>query len=578
MSATAVMLLLVPLWPGILGLVALALHKRRLGGLFALTGALPALAVGIFAPIPQDVFYPWLLLGTRLGVDAADHLFLLFTAIVWLMASSFAFFWIQRRSKRERFFAFFLLAMSGNLGALVAQDMPSFYAFFALMSFAAYGLIAHDNTPGTQRAARVYIVLVVVGEAMLALAMILAAGALGTIDFAAVRSGLVALPNRDLIIACALLGFGIKAGVLLLHVWLPLAHPVAPVPASAVLSGTIIVTGLVGWLRFLPVGVMALPGWGGLLIAFGLGAAFYGALVGIDQHNPKVVLAYSSVSQMGIMTIGIGMMLLEPILSGPLSIAIAFFALHHGLAKSALFLGAGLERTRLDAARRRRLVIGLVLPSLALAGAPLTSGMLAKSALVVAEASLPEPWGTLLRWLLPFTSVITALLMARFLVLVSRGPEHPKGQVGRAPWIIWYVSLGLVLFLPWWLRPGTQLPWNLQTIIGSLWPLGLALATGLAAVWAWRRAGRPVIPEIPQGDVLLPLEHLLVVSRDLASSVSERARTAYAMMSRAADVERARAWALIQRTSRIEALLNRWEVAMVLAALLGVVLALVAMR
>jgi len=576
MSTVAIMLLLVPLWPGLLGVIALAPHKRRFGGVFAIAGALPALAVSISPPISQEVFYPWLFLGTRLGVDATDALFLLFTAIVWFVASSFAFAWMPRTPKRERFFAFFLLTMSGNLGALVAQDMLSFYAFFALMSFAAYGLIAHDNTTKTRRAARVYLVLVVIGEAALAVAMILAAGALGAFDFAAVRSGLEALPNRDLIITFALLGFGIKAGVLFLHVWLPLAHPVAPAPASAVLSGTVIITGLVGWLRFLPIGVLALPGWGGLLVAFGLAAAFYGALVGLDQHNPKVVLAYSSVSQMGIMTIGIGMILLEPTLSGSLSIAIAFFALHHGLAKSALFLGAGLEMTRLDAVRRRWLVIGLTLPSLALAGAPFTSGMLAKSALVVAESSVPEPWATVLRVLLPITSTITALLMARFLVLVFKGPVHPKERVGRAPWVIWGASLVLVLVLPWWLKPGTQLPWTIQSITGSLWPLGLALVTALIAVWAWRRAGRPVIPEIPQGDVLLPLEHLLAVAKDVASFVSECAGSAYALMSRAADAERVRAWALIQRTSRVEALLNRWEVAIVLAVLLGIGLALVA--
>ena len=234
MSATAIMLLLVPLWPGMLALTALVLHRRRLGGLFAITGALPALVVGLFPPTSQDFFYPWLLLGTQLGVNSADAVILLFTAVVWLVASSFAFSWMQRDPRRERFFVFFLLTMSGNLGAIIAQDMPSFYAFFAVMSFAAYGLIAHENTLKTRRAARVYIVLVAVGEAALALAMIFAAGMLGAFDFATVRLGLAALPNGDLIIAFALLGFGIKAGVLLLHVWLPLAHPVAPVPASAV--------------------------------------------------------------------------------------------------------------------------------------------------------------------------------------------------------------------------------------------------------------------------------------------------------------------------------------------------------
>lgn len=578
MTTTAIMLLLVPFWPGILALVTLTFYKRRLGGLLAISGAVPALVVGIYSPLSQEVSYPWLLLGTRFGVDEADAIFLLFTAVVWLLASGFAFGWIRRQSGRERFFALFLLTMSGNLGTLVAQDMPSFYALFALMSFAAYGLIAHELTRRARHAANVYIVLVVIGEGALALTLILAAGAIGANDFMAVRTGLEALPLRHLIIALAFLGFGIKAGVLILHVWLPLAHPVAPAPASAVLSGTIIVTGLVGWLRFLPVGAWALPGWGGMCIGLGLAAAFYGAIIGIDQRDPKVVLAYSSISQMGIMTVGIGMILLEPALSETLSVAIAFFALHHGLAKSALFLGAGLGKTGMDAARRRWLVIGLALPSLALAGAPFTSGMIAKSALVASEAILPERWASLTQFLLPLTSVATALLMARFLVLVNRSPGNAERQPGRGPWLIWCASLVLVLLLPLWLTPAAGFAWSVPILIDSLWPLGLALVVALVAIRAWRNAGRPSIPEIPTGDVLLPMEWLMLTARNGVTSIIGLMRPIRERMLRAAASGRSRAWLLIQNTSDAEALLSRWRVALILALLLGTVLALLAER
>jgi formate hydrogenlyase subunit 3/multisubunit Na+/H+ antiporter MnhD subunit len=576
MSTAAFMLLLVPLWPGLLALVTLAFHKRRLGGLLAISGAVPALGVGMLHPLSHEVSYPWLLLGTRFGVNEADAIFLLFTAVVWFLASSFAFGWIRRQQGREQFFALFLLTMSGNLGTLVAQDMPSFYAFFALMSFAAYGLIAHNLTCKARHAANVYIVLVVIGEGALALALILASGSLDTNDFVAVRLGLEALPLRHLIIALAFLGFGIKAGVLILHVWLPLAHPVAPAPASAVLSGAIIVTGLVGWLRFLPVGEWALPGWGGMCAGLGLAAAFYGAIIGMDQREPKVVLAYSSISQMGIMTVAVGMILLEPALTKTLSIAIAFFALHHGLAKTALFLGAALGKTRMDATQRRWLVIGLSLPSLALTGAPLTSGMVAKSAFVTSEAFLPGQWAGVVQFLLPLTSVATALLMARFLVLVNRRPADAKRRVGRQPWLIWCASLLLVLLLPLWLMPSVSFTWSIPSLIDSLWPLGAALAVALIAIWTWRHAGRPMIPEIPAGDVLMPMERLTFMVRDGISStiglmcpVGERIRHAAALA-------RIRAWALIQRTSEIEALLNRWRTALILGLLLGTLLALLA--
>ena len=570
---TAILLLLVPLGPLLLAVLAIVSHRRRLGGLLAVCGALPALAVSLMAPLPGEASYAWLLLGTRFGLGEADAIVLLFTAIVWLLASMFARTWVRER--RERFFAIFLLTMSGNFGALVAQDMPSFYACFALMSFATYGLVAHKLTREAKHAANVYIVLVVIGEAALAAALMLAAGAVGASDFVSVRAGLETAPLSQLIIALAFLGFGIKAGVLLLHVWLPLAHPVAPAPASAVLSGTVIVTGLVGWLRFLPVGEWALPGWGGACIVLGLGAAFYGAFVGIDQRNPKVVLAYSSISQMGIMTVGVGMLLWQPELAEQLQLAIAFFALHHGLAKSALFLGTGLAHGALNKIQRRRLVAGLALPSLALAGAPFTSGMVAKSALAAGEAVLAEPWAGTIEHLLPLTSVATALLMARFLFLVGQSPTATQPPATRETWLAWWASLVLALVLPWSLVPATQVAWTPALIVGSLWPLAVAFAIALIAVRSWRRAGRPAVPEIPAGDVLLPLEWLTRRVRHAAVSVADSTQPLLGRMRQAAATARARAWSLVRGTGDVETVLTRWPVALTMAVLVGIVVVLI---
>ncbi|MGE5306870.1 MAG: proton-conducting transporter membrane subunit [Alphaproteobacteria bacterium] len=109
-----------------------------------------------------------------------------------------------------------------------------------------------------------------------------------------------------------LTAFAIKAGALGLRFWLPLADPAAPVPASAVLSGAMIKAGLLGWLRFLPLGEASLPGFGYFVIAGGLGAAFFVTLIGVTQKNPKTLLAYSSISQMGIITTGVGTGLVQP--------------------------------------------------------------------------------------------------------------------------------------------------------------------------------------------------------------------------------------------------------------------------
>ena len=102
------------------------------------------------------------------------------------------------------------------------------------------------------------------------------------------------------------LGLGVKAGVIGLHVWLPLAHPVAPAPASAVLSGAMIKAGLLGWLTVLPLGMESLSPammqFGNVVLVAGFAAAFGAALYGIWQSHPKAILAYSSISQMGMLT------------------------------------------------------------------------------------------------------------------------------------------------------------------------------------------------------------------------------------------------------------------------------------
>jgi formate hydrogenlyase subunit 3/multisubunit Na+/H+ antiporter MnhD subunit len=577
MSAAGWTLFLVPAWPAALALAGLALRRREALGLLAIAGPLPAVYAGFALPGPVAVFYPWLFLGTRLGLTSADGLFLLCAGLVWLVSAGFAHAWI-RGPGRARFFVFFMLGMSGNLGALVAQDLPGFYVGFALMSFAAYGLVVHADDERARHAARVYIVLVLVGEAALALAMMFAAGAVGATDFDAVRTGVANLPWRDLVIGFAVLGFGIKAGAPILHVWLPLAHPVAPAPASAVLSGAMIATGLVGWLRFLPLGELASPAWGGGLVIAGLAAAFYGAFVGLDQREPKVVLAYSSVSQMGIMTAGVGSIFLAPALAAPLGVAVAFFALHHGLAKSALFLGAGLAKTAASAPVRRALLAGLALPSLALAGAPLTSGMLAKGALVAGDGALPAAWATALGVALPLSSIATALLMTRFLALLRSAPGAAAAKAGRVAWLAWGLSLALAIGLPWWSRPAATAAAGFGQIVASAWPLGAAAVLAVSAVWLWRRAGRPTVPPVPIGDVLLPMEKFFATAGRGLSRLTARAGAARRTGAAVAATLRRRAWRWIEKTQRAESFLNGWQVALTLAVAFGAALALLAWR
>ncbi len=282
---------------------------------------------------------------------------------------------------RDRFDLFHLLTMLGNLGVIVSQDMISFLLFYTMMSLAAYGLITHDRKPTSMRAGYTYITLAVLGEVLLFWAAVLTAQQTGTLYFDDLAGKLAVSPYRHVIAGLVLVGFGIKLGLMPLHIWLPLAHPAVPTPASAVLSGAIIKTGLLGMLRFLPLGAVAMHDWGVACIVVGVASALLAVLFGLTQENSKTVLAYSSVSQMGLVGVMVGVAMMTPQAWTMISAAILVYVTHHAVAKASLFLGVGVAQCEPRSHWQRRLVTGgLAIAALSLAGLPLTTGSAAKNA------------------------------------------------------------------------------------------------------------------------------------------------------------------------------------------------------
>ena len=565
-------------WPLALACVLLIGGSTRLGRVLAAWSAAPALAAALLLPLPTELYWPAVLLGMRLGLDATGQLFLLFTALLWLAGGVYALAYLGDKPGRSRFFVYFLLAMAGNLGLILAQDLLAFYVFFALMSFASYGLVVHERTAEALRAGRIYMVLVVVGELLLFVGMVLAVSAAGSTAFDTVRDALVSSPDFELILAMLIAGLGIKAGMLGLHVWLPLAHPVAPTPASAVLSGAMIKAGLLGWLRLLPLGTAELPQWGVVLIAAGFAAAFYGVIVGLGQRNPKTLLAYSSISQMGVMTVGVGLGLAAPATWPALGVAIAFYALHHGLAKGALFLGVGVAGATGTLRGRAVAAAALALPALALAGAPLTGGMLAKLMLKAQAQVAPTPLDVWVKTIMPWSALATSLLMARLLYLLwprAGAVTHPAGAGLWAPWLSVIAAVGLV---PWLVAPPMPaLEWG-AVLWASLWPLALAALVSVAALLAMRRARRwpgGGLPEVPAGDVVILLER---GSRWMSARLDRMLQIVYAgaqVVQEMTALSRERAGGIRRLLGGAEAWFLRWVVAVTQLIVLGIVLALV---
>jgi formate hydrogenlyase subunit 3/multisubunit Na+/H+ antiporter MnhD subunit len=488
--------------------------------------AAPALAVALVAPDGVVIDLPWALLGVQMGLQPIARLFLLFTALLWLAGGHFAQGYLRADARRVRFTAFFTLTLAGNIGLILALDLATFYLFFALMTFAAYGLVIHAASAEALRAGRVYIAMAVIGEAFLIAGLIAAADAAGGVRIADIPAGVAASPARDAIMASLLLGFGVKAGLLGVHMWLPLAHPVAPTPASAVLSGAMIKAGLLGWLLVLPLGQA--PQWAVTLTALGLAAAFFGVAAGVLQREPKAMLAYSSISQMGLMlaALAIGAGAAGAIDGAAVA---AFYAAHHGLAKAALFLGVGVVAATARGSRARTAaLIVLAVPALALVGAPWTSGAAAKGLLetqLAGQASLAwaKPW-------LTAAAVGTGALMIRLLLALASSESSAGERLGVRPVAAWLALSVASALAAWWLLMPWALPVPLPTKpaapLGALLPLGVALLLALA--WSlFHRSARWSAPHIPPGDVIAlmdagPAHRALLGTVELAAHVSNR--------------------------------------------------------
>ena len=507
-------LLLAPLLPIFFALALMWRNIPELTLSFAPWMALPGLIMALTMTPGTTLELPWILLGSSLGIDETGRVYLLFTSLLWLLAGVYATGYIQSRIARVRFFIWYLFAMTGNFGLILAQDLALYYTFFAMMSFASFGLVVFEGTPESLRAGRIYIILVVIGEALLFAGFVLAAWTTGgQIEFVNLRPLLAESVMQDWVFGLVLLGFGIKAGVIGLHFWLPLAHPVAPTPASAVLSGAMIAAGLLGWIRVLPLGQAIFSGWGEAIIMAGMASVIYASLIGCLQHNAKTVLAYSSIAKMGIMTSGVGLGMLVPE-SWPLMLtAILIFALHHALAKGGLFLGVGMAVVAPGSKLQRRLIIaGLSILVLALAGAPLSSGMFAKQLFKFSLTSAPQ---ALLDWagvLLTVSSVTTTLLMVRFLYLVWPQREIMVNNTGRplAMWWSWLSLIAGVIFLPVYiLLYEGNLQWSPKMLFDALWPI---VSGGLISILVWLTLRHRTMNKrfnIPPGDIVVIFENVI---------------------------------------------------------------------
>jgi hydrogenase-4 component B len=320
-----------------------------------LTGALAGLGLGAvclgtgLVPTVDAAFLP--LTGLALRVDGLSAFFLV---VIGTVGGAVAVYGFGYSAAYEGRYSLGLLGAMLNVLLLslsvqvMADNALTFLLAWEGMSLSAYAMVLteHDR-PGTVRAARWYIAVTHAGfAALVAMFLLLSAGDLGA-SFAGMRAAVLTPATRDAAFALALLGFGTKAGIVPLHVWLPMAHPVAPSHVSALMSGVVIKMGVYGLLR---VTIDLLPGgpswWGGLVLGVGTVSALLGVLYALMEHDLKRLLAYHSVENIGIIFIGIGAGLMFqsfglPTLATLGIVAGMYHTINHACFKGLLFLGAG---------------------------------------------------------------------------------------------------------------------------------------------------------------------------------------------------------------------------------------------
>jgi formate hydrogenlyase subunit 3/multisubunit Na+/H+ antiporter MnhD subunit len=314
--------------------------------LAAVATAIVCLFTGTTAALTLPVGLPWL--GAHFRVDALAAFFLIVVNLGGAAASLFALGYGRHEPAPLRVLPFYPVFLGGMNLVVLADDAFSFLLSWELMSLTSWALVmAHHKIRDNARAGYIYLVMASFGTIALLLAFGLLAGAGGGYDFDSIRATGHAPTTAALVLALVVLGAGSKAGLVPLHVWLPLAHPAAPSHVSALMSGVMTKVAVYGFVRVI-FDLLGPPAWWWSMPVLALGGitAVLGVLYALMQHDLKRLLAYHTVENIGIIFIGLGLALAFDAngigWAGALALTAALFhVFNHSIFKSLLFFGAG---------------------------------------------------------------------------------------------------------------------------------------------------------------------------------------------------------------------------------------------
>lgn len=334
--------------------------------------------------------------------DGFRVFYTLLAVFMWLMTALFSKQYFKGHSHIGRYVVFTVMTFFAVAGVFFAADLLTLFLFFELMSFTSYVWVVQEETKEAVRASKTYLAVAVIGGLSMLMGLFMLQHAFGSLEISGLHrlaaqflegeGGNFGNRRTYLYAAAALLavGFGGKAGIFPLHIWLPKAHPAAPAPASALLSGMLTKCGIFGMLLISCFLLFGDAAWGRVIFILGVITMVTGAVSATASVDIKRILACSSVSQIGFITLGIGMISIMGG-GGTALYGTVYHMVNHSLLKLVLFMAAGviyvnthsLDLNKVRGFGRKHPVLGTAVAfgGLGLAGVPGFNGYLSKTLL-----------------------------------------------------------------------------------------------------------------------------------------------------------------------------------------------------
>jgi len=557
------MLLLILVWPLLLALAVAVKASRNLALKVVPWAALPALlAAGVLADTGLEL--PYAMLGSVLRLDDSGRLFLLLSAGLWLATGLLAYPQLHNAGA-SRFAVLLLLALAGVQGLALAGDALLFFTAGTVVAYALYGLLVHQADASALYAGRVLMVLLVISDLVVFEVLLLLGQAAGSVDFVSLRQAMAGTDSSGLMLGLLLIGFGAKAGIVGLHVWLAPALKTAVPAIRPALIGFMFGAGLLGWLRLLPLGQIHWGDAGMVLQGLAGVTMLYAVVAGGLQAHPRAVPGYIAMALTGLWLVMLGFALRYPqgwggvVEVGPAALLQSAFAL-----AALLVVPCPDGVTTRTGSRQLGWAVAWV-AALLLVVTPLGFMM-----------AVPGGDATTLLELSAAMAGMAFLVVRRLLLVTAATGEAQEWTASLAG----QQSSPIIRILPLLVAcglTGAALLSVADTLRGltlaRLWLSGLLIVLAGGAAWLSTNRRAAGWPKLPVGDLLAP------VSRGLAVSLSVGRDLGHRQMPRWRDAALTRLlcpWSGVNWggvIDRWQARISPWSTALVLLLLLGLIVA-----